>query len=318
MKTSTKNTHGQQPTANSQLILTIDVECWAQSTLDPVLPIYPHAETNMHAMLDLLAGEKVKATCFVLGLFADKFPDCVKRIADDGHEVASHGYGHVDSARLTPQEFREDVRRSKTQLEALIGKPVVGYRAPCFSLITRSFCLLNVLGEEGFLYDSSINPSQIPNKREANCPTRPVRVELRNGQHLAELPAATYRLAGRDLPVAGGGYHRLLPWPLIRHAIDRTLSAGIPFVHYCHPYEIDPDEFARLPYKVHPKTRFHQGLGRRGLKTKFTRMIRQFPPALAMDVASRSDLPLFTLDCGLKSPAMRCGCLWRGLEGEKF
>lgn len=298
-----------------KLIPTIDVECWAQSTLDPALPILPHAETNMHAMLDILSEEKAKATCFVLGLFADKFPACVKRIAAEGHEVASHGYGHVDSARLTDQDFREDVRRSKAQLEDRVGKPVAGYRAPYFSLGTRSFCLLNILGEEGFLYDSSINPPMLAHKREANCPTRPVRVQLLNGQSLVELPAATYRFAERDLPVAGGGYHRLLPWPLIRYVIGKTLATGVPFVHYCHPYEIDAHEFDHLPFKVDAKTRFHQRIGRRGLRSKFIKMIRCFEPALAIDAARQTDLPMYTLDCGLRSPAMQCSCRWRRLQG---
>ncbi|HPJ56716.1 MAG TPA: polysaccharide deacetylase family protein, partial [Kiritimatiellia bacterium] len=124
------------------LVCTVDVEDWAQSTLDTDLPISDRAGPNMEHVLDVLAEEKVKATCFVLGRFAEKFPETVRRIAAEGHEVASHGYGHVDVFRLPPAQFREDIRRSKGQLEAMAGMPVLGYRAPDFSIIKESLWAL--------------------------------------------------------------------------------------------------------------------------------------------------------------------------------
>ncbi|MDD2520719.1 MAG: polysaccharide deacetylase family protein, partial [Kiritimatiellae bacterium] len=200
------------------LVCTVDVEDWAQSTLDTDLPISDRAGPNMEHVLDVLAEEKVKATCFVLGRFAEKFPDTVRRIAADGHEVASHGFGHVDVFRLTPTQFREDIRRSRGQLEALTGRPVLGYRAPDFSIVKESIWALEILAEEGFVYDASINPAVMARFGVPGFPRQPVRMALAGGAPLVELPVATLSFFGRSLPVAGGGYHRLLPFPVIRWA----------------------------------------------------------------------------------------------------
>lgn len=271
------------------LVCTVDVEDWAQSTLDTNLPISDRAGRNMEHVLDVLAEEKAKATCFVLGKFADKFPDCVKRIDAEGHEVASHGYGHVDVFRLSPEEFREDVRRSKGQLEALTGKPVKGYRAPDFSVIKESLWALDILAEEGFVYDASINPAVLARFGVPDWPAQPVRMELQSGRNLVEMPVATLQLFGRRFPVAGGGYHRLLPWMFIRYAIEETVVGGEVFVAYCHPYEFDPQEFSQLKVPLPLKTRLHQGLGRGGFEAKFRKMLREFELMLASDLAERSE-----------------------------
>ncbi len=270
------------------LVCTVDVEDWAQSTLDTDLPISDRAGPNMEHVLDVLAEEKVKATCFVLGRFAEKFPETVRRIAAEGHEVASHGFGHVDVFRLTPTQFREDIRRSKGQLEAMAGMPVLGYRAPDFSIVKESLWALEVLAEEGFLYDASINPAVMARFGVVGFPRQPVRMASAGGNPLVELPVATLPLFGRSLPVAGGGYHRLLPFPAIRWVIERAVLAGETFMAYCHPYEFDPDEFAHLGYPLKLKTRLHQGLGRRGFENKFRRMLREFETTLALQVAEKA------------------------------
>ena len=280
------------------LVCTVDVEDWAQSTLDADLPISDRAGPNMEHLLDVLAEENAKATCFVLGKFAEKFPACAKRIAAEGHEVASHGYGHVDVFRLAPAQFREDVRRSKGQLEALTGMPVNGYRAPDFSIVKESLWALDILAEEGFLYDASINPAVLARFGVPDFPAQPVRLELNGGRHLVELPVATLELFRRKYPVAGGGYHRLLPFPFIQWAIEKTVLAGEVFTAYCHPYEFDPDEFAHLGMHVPLKTRLHQGLGRRGFETKFRRMLKEFEPTLAIRLAERTDWPAHALARG--------------------
>ncbi len=280
------------------LICTVDVEDWAQSTLDTELPISARAGPNMAHVLDVLAEENAKATCFVLGKFAEKFPDCVKRIAAEGHEVASHGYGHVDVFRLSPAQFREDVRRSKAQLEALTGSPVKGYRAPDFSIIQESLWALDVLAEEGFAYDASINPAVLARFGVPDFPAQPVRLELNQGRSLVELPVATWTLRGRRFPVAGGGYHRLLPFSCIRWAIERIVLNGDVFTAYCHPYEFDPDEFDHLGYRLPMKTRLHQGLGRRGFEGKFRRMLREFETTVAIQVAARPNWPAHHLASG--------------------
>ena len=273
------------------LVCTVDVEDWAQSTLDTEMPISDRAGPNMEHVLDVLASENAKATCFILGKFAEKFPACVQRIAAEGHEVASHGYGHVDVFRLSPAEFREDIRRSKGQLEALTGMPVKGYRAPDFSIVKASLWALDILAEEGFVYDASINPAVLARFGVPDFPAQPVNLRLRDGRSLVELPVATLKLFGRRLPVAGGGYHRLLPFPLIRWVIEKTVLSGEAFVAYCHPYEFDPDEFAHLGYALPLKTRLHQGLGRRGFEGKFRQMLKEFETISALQLAERAEWP---------------------------
>lgn len=273
------------------LVCTVDVEDWAQSTLDTEMPISDRAGPNMEHVLDVLAAEDAKATCFILGKFAEKFPACVKRIAAEGHEVASHGYGHVDVFQLSPAEFREDIRRSKGQLEALTGVAVKGYRAPDFSIVKESLWALDLLAEEGFAYDASINPAVLARFGVRDFPAQPVNLRLRDGRSLVELPVATLKLFGRRLPVAGGGYHRLLPFPLIRWVIEKTVLAGEAFVAYCHPYEFDPDEFTHLGYALPWKTRLHQGLGRRGFEGKFRQMLREFETSSALQLAERAEWP---------------------------
>ncbi len=280
------------------LVITVDVEDWAQSTLDTELPISDRAGPNMEHVLDVLAEEDVKATCFVLGKFAEKFPACVKRIAAEGHEIASHGHGHVDVFRLSPARFREDVRRSKGQLEAMTGMPVRGYRAPDFSIVRESLWAMDILAEEGFAYDASINPAVLARFGIPDFPGHPVRMRLKEGRGLVELPVATLRAFGKPFPVAGGGYHRLLPFPAIRWVVERAVLAGEVFVAYCHPYEFDPDEFAHLGYALPWKTRLHQGLGRRGFEGKFRRMLREFETTLAIQVAEKTEGPPHDLASG--------------------
>ena len=280
------------------LVCTVDVEDWAQSTLDPELPISDRAGPNMEHLLDVLAEENAQATCFVLGKFAEKFSACVKRIAAEGHEVASHGYGHVDVFRLSPAQFREDVRRSKGQLEALTGMPVNGYRAPDFSIVKESLWALDILAVEGFRYDASNNPAVLARFGVPDFPAQPVRLDLNEGRHLVELPVATLEVFRRKFPVAGGGYHRLLPFPFIQWAIEKTVLAGEVFAAYCHPYEFDPDEFAHLGMRLPLKTRLHQGLGRRGFEAKFRRMLKEFEPTLAIRLAERTDWPAHALARG--------------------
>ena len=280
------------------LVCTIDVEDWAQSTLDTEMPISDRAGPNMEHVLDVLAEENAKATCFILGKFAEKFPACVKRIAAEGHEIASHGYGHVDVFRLTPAQFREDIRRSKGQLEAMTGMPVKGYRAPDFSIVKDSLWAMDILAAEGFLYDASINPAVLARFGVPDFPAQPVRMELCGGRSLVELPVATLQVLGRKFPVAGGGYHRLLPFAVIRWVIERTVLAGEVFAAYCHPYEFDPEEFRHLGYRLPLKTRLHQGLGRRGFEAKFRQMLKEFETTLAGDLAGRPDWPVHALARG--------------------
>lgn len=273
------------------LVVTVDVEDWPQSTWDRSLPITERSRANAENVLDLLASRGRKATLFILGKFAERFPDLVRRMHREGHEIASHGYGHVEIFTQSREEFRQDVQRSKSFLEDAIGEAVVGYRAPDFSIVQSSLWALDVLAELGFRYDSSIYP--IAHKRYgiASWPVDPVEVRLQSGASIVELPIATVEVLGRRLPIGGGGYHRLFPWPVIRWSLRRTFRQGRAFVAYCHPYEFDPDELSSLPFAIPRRVKLHQGLGRRQLAARFGKMIASYRPVFARDLAAQPGWP---------------------------
>src|SRR5262245_49719293 len=139
-------------------IISVDVEDWPQSTWNRDLPITPRAAANTRRLLDLLSESNVLATMFVLGKFAEAFPEVVREIRAEGHEVGCHGYGHVEIFKQSRQEFADDVRRSKDSIEQIVGEQVNGYRAPDFSIVRDTLWALEVLSEAGFQYDSSIFP----------------------------------------------------------------------------------------------------------------------------------------------------------------
>jgi polysaccharide deacetylase family protein (PEP-CTERM system associated) len=196
---------------------------------------------NTERLLDVFAASNVRATFFVLGWVAERFPQLVRRIVGEGHELASHGYEHRLVYSQTSRAFRDDLRRARAALESAGGCPVLGYRAPSYSIVRKSLWALDVLIEEGYLYDSSIYPVRhdrygIPDwPREVHQITRP-------GGSIWELPGSTIRVAGTNLPIGGGGYFRLLPYGWTRHGIRRLNAASQPAIFYLHPWEIDPDQ----------------------------------------------------------------------------
>jgi polysaccharide deacetylase family protein (PEP-CTERM system associated) len=200
-------------------------------------------------ILDQLAAHAIRATFFVVGQIADDDPGLVRRIVAAGHEVASHGWDHRRILAMDPDDFREDLRRSKESLEQAGGMAVVGYRAPTFSLVRRTAWALDVLADLGFLYDSSIYPVRHDRYGIPEAPRGPF---LAQGAHreILEIPPATVRVAGINLPVGGGGYFRLLPWPVMRTALSlsrRDPATGATMLYF-HPWEFDTDQ-PRLPLK---------------------------------------------------------------------
>ena len=193
-------------------------------------------ERNMDRMLDLMAEKGVRSTCFVLGWIAERCPALIKRIAAEGHEIASHGYSHEMLDVLTPAQFRADVERSKNLLEELTGAQVVGYRAPAFSIKDWA---VPVLQELGFLYDSSAFPTLAHDRygRLTGVDSARTIFELRRGFY--EVCVSCLRVAARGVPWGGGGYFRLLPYPIFRSGIRQILRSGQPYVFYIHPWEID-------------------------------------------------------------------------------
>jgi polysaccharide deacetylase family protein (PEP-CTERM system associated) len=198
-------------------------------------------ERNTEKLLDLLAASNVRGTFFVLGWVAERHPGLVRAIALGGHEVASHGYAHELITVQTPARFREDVRRAKEILEDLIGAPVLGYRAPSFTITLDTIWALRILVEEGYRYDSSIFP--ILHNQYGMPGANPFchRLSTEVGP-LWEIPPSTVKIVGLRIPIAGGGYFRLFPYPLLRQLLKKVEGTGHPLVIYLHPWELDPDQ----------------------------------------------------------------------------
>jgi polysaccharide deacetylase family protein (PEP-CTERM system associated) len=229
--------------------MTVDVEDYFQvSAFDAVVPrsawgsMESRVVRNTERLLTLLAEAGARGTFFVLGWVAERQPALVRAIAAAGHEIASHGYGHRLVYDLEPAAFREDVRRSKDLLESAAGTAVHGYRAPSYSVTTRSLWALDVLIEEGFRYDASIFPIHHDRYGIPDSPRHPYRVTRTAGEIL-EAPGSTVRLGRLNLPVAGGGYFRILPYWWTRWGIARlNAQEQRPAIFYIHPWEIDPGQ----------------------------------------------------------------------------
>jgi polysaccharide deacetylase family protein (PEP-CTERM system associated) len=247
--------------------MTIDVEDYYHvSVFDGVIPRSDWARLecrvldNTSRLLDLFAEFGVRATFFVLGWVAERHPALVARIATAGHEVASHGYGHRLVYDQTPAAFREDVRKAKTILENAAQAPVLGYRAPSYSIVPQSLWALDVLIEEGYAYDSSIFPIRHDRYGIPVSGRHPYLIERSSGS-IIEAPASTTRLGPLNLPVAGGGYFRLLPYQWTKWGITRVNQREQkPAIFYLHPWEIDPQQ-PRLPCGLLSRVRHYRNLG---------------------------------------------------------
>ena len=213
---------------------TIKVEEWSQIT--------PRVENNTRRLLDLFDKHEVKATHFILGWVAEKFPELVKEIDSRGHEVASHGYSHQLVYDQTPEVFRDETARSKDLLEDILGKPVNGYRAASYSITKKSLWALDILCEIGFKYDSSIFPIRHDRYGIPDAKLLPHRLRTPNGNQIIEFPLTTSSLFGMKLPAAGGGYFRLYPYALSKYLLTKVQKSNRPIVFYLHPWEIDSEQ----------------------------------------------------------------------------
>ncbi|MCK4658365.1 MAG: DUF3473 domain-containing protein [Phycisphaerae bacterium] len=228
--------------------LTIDFEDWMQANIDPDRPITPRVVGNVRRVLSLLDEHQVKATFFILGKVGDLYPDLVREVDQAGHEIASHGWSHRLVYNLSPEQFRQDLRRSIEQLVTLTGRPPLGYRAPAFSITKRSLWAVPILADEGFRYSSSVFPIRKKRYGIPDAPRYPYRWE---GCDLIEFPLTTARFAGWNVPVCGGGYLRLFPYAVVRRALRAANRAGQPAVVYFHPYEFDLREVRELQAQGH-------------------------------------------------------------------
>jgi polysaccharide deacetylase family protein (PEP-CTERM system associated) len=229
--------------------MSIDVEDYFHvSVFDGIVPrtewaaMQSRVVRNTERLLDIFDAFDVRSTFFVLGWVGERYPKLVKSIAERGHEVASHGFAHRLVYDQTRAAFRDDVRRAKRILEDACGRPVAGFRAPSYSITPRSLWALDVLIEEGYKYDSSIFPIRHDRYGIPVSDRRPYRIE-RSGGSLVEVPGSTARVGPMNLPVAGGGYFRILPYWWTRWGIARVNQLERrPVVFYLHPWEIDPGQ----------------------------------------------------------------------------
>jgi polysaccharide deacetylase family protein (PEP-CTERM system associated) len=257
-------------------------------------------------LLDALARAEVRATFFVVGQMAEHDPALIRAVAAGGHEVASHGWDHRRVLAMTPAEFREDVRRSRDVLEQAAGVPVVGYRAPTFSVMRRTAWAIDVLAELGMAYDSSIYPVRHDRYGVPGAPRGPF-VARGEAAEILELPPATLRLAGLTMPMGGGGYFRMFPLWLTERAVRQTLAHAHPPVAmlYFHPWEFDPGQ-VRLPLRGLSRYRTYVGLGR--TRRRLTDLLGRHEFVRAADLAGelndlRDELPVFGLAPTEPAPA---------------
>ncbi|MEK6640086.1 MAG: XrtA system polysaccharide deacetylase [Nitrospirota bacterium] len=197
-------------------------------------------EDNTRKLVELLAQHGTKATFFVLGWVAERHPDLVKLLVGQGHEVASHGYGHELVTTQSPEQFRHDVRKAKDILEHLTGSPVLGYRAPSFSITDQSQWALTILVEEGYSYDSSMY-DRFQRSETARGNNGLVQIDTVAGR-IWEISPSTLNVCGFQVPVAGGGYFRLFPYATSKAFLQRLEKQGAKLVMYLHPWEIDPEQ----------------------------------------------------------------------------
>jgi len=233
--------------------LTIDFEDWYQGLEIPHTEwegLEVRIEHAARRLLEVFAESGVRATFFVLGWLAERHPGLVREVAAAGHEIATHGWSHRFIYRMTPGDFRDELARSMTLLGELSGRPVLGHRAPFFSITARSLWALDVMSDLGLRYDSSIYPVLNYRYGIEGAERWPHHVGT-GPRPLVEFPISTWRMWGRNVPIAGGAYFRIFPYAVTRHAFRSINRAGHPAVFYLHPWELDPDHpRIRLPRRI--------------------------------------------------------------------
>ncbi|MNM27242.1 Peptidoglycan deacetylase [compost metagenome] len=230
-------------------------------------------EANIERILLLLERRGIHATFFTLGWIAERYPAMLRRVAQAGHEVASHGQAHRRANEQSPAQFAADVRLSKTLIEQLTGHAVLGYRAPSFSIGAGNLWAFDVLQEAGYRYSSSIYPIRHDHYGMPDSPRFAWRP--RGPQGVLELPISTVRVRGRNLPAGGGGYFRLMPYVLSRWLLRRINSHdGQAGIFYFHPWELDPGQ--PRPSGLGAKTRFRHYLNLGRMEARLARLTNDF------------------------------------------
>jgi len=256
-------------------ILSIDVEeiFHGEYTRKSLPYLSYRTPNNIPSILKILEEYDVRATFFIVGEIAEKFPGLVSMITREGHEVSFHGWTHEPLWRLTPERFRKEVKAFKK-----IHGDCVGFRAPSFSLNNETRWALKILEEEGFKYDSSVFPTWTPLYGAYRAPTQPYRPSLANilkeGRcSIIEFPLAVYELCGLKFPIAGGFWLRLWSVDLVRRGIRKINERGFPAVIYVHSWELD-EETARIDTSILGRFQAYHNLNK--VKQRLTSLLSEF------------------------------------------
>ena len=263
--------------------LTIDFEDWYQGLEIPYSEWHKfedRIEAVGDRLLRILDDAGVKATFFVLGYVAEQHPDLIERLRSSGHELGTHGYSHTLIYTQPPELFKEELTRAIHFLEDLTGEKVLGHRAPFFSITKDSLWALDILGELGVRYDSSIFPVLNYRYGIADAPRFPYKIQ-RDSCEFVEFPISTLKLPGFTMPISGGAYFRIYPYQVTKQAIRAVNRQGQPVTFYLHPWEIDPDHpRIDVPRRIALTHYFNLGSTERRLK----KLLRDFKMAPMREV----------------------------------
>ncbi len=258
--------------------LSFDVEDWFQVENLRSICLFEkwndyelRVEKNTDLILDLLAEYDTKATFFILGWIAKKRPNLVKKIYEQGHEIASHGYNHSIVYNLSPSEFEDDLVRSKDILEKLTNNSVIGYRAPNFSITRKSLWSIDVLVKHGFKYDSSIFPTSFHDRYGFEGIKSADFFKFKNG--LQEFPLTIFKFGKINFPLSGGAYFRFIPYVIFKLMLSKINKNGQKFIFYLHPWELDKDQ-PRVKIKKKYYIRHYTNLGK--TESKFKLLLEDF------------------------------------------
>lgn len=250
--------------------LTIDLEDWRQSTFNNEAPITERVVENTKKILDIFAETNTKATFFCLGLVAEKYPQLIKDIHNQGHEISTHGWSHGSVKEMGADKFKQELTGSIRILEDICGVKVLGHRAPNFSIDLETEWAFEIIAELGLIYDSSLFPIKGKRYGSPECSLKSFHIN----KNLVEIPLTALDFGGRRWPVLGGGYFRLYPYLLSSYFLRKINRDGRPAVVYIHPHEVDTQDLKKgdIPYKI----RFHQGLFRYRIAARLKKLLSDF------------------------------------------
>jgi len=256
---------------------TVDVEDWYQSCIDFDAPISERVVRNVDRVLAVLDESDTRGTFFVQGRVAERFPNLVESLVAQGHEVQSHGYSHRPLFEMDRRELREEFERARKTVEDASGQAVTAFRAQDFSIRADNLWALEVLVDVGFRIDSSIFPLRTRRYGVPGWEVAPHHLTLATGARLLEVPVAIWARGRTRVPVAGGGYFRVLPRPVLERALRAIVAENRPAVVYCHPYEFNARELDEYREQISRQLRWSQSFGRGRFVERVRSLLKSMP-----------------------------------------